>query len=342
MTIIYTPLATPLKKYVASSKLSYDATSASLNSDPILGADYYGFTPAIISANYGFEGYMGVPNVNGTDTASQQAAYAGNASWEAIDPALGAGLRAYTSALGANAFFNIYGTTALQADTIPVVFNMPVQGSTVNATDFQVKLNTGELVTPLSASFLPNLEFNEMQTVVLSGYWGNRILPGQPGAQYPVSVTIVQDDTPLTAVTPRGLSSLVGLTIESKNPYVAGNGPILVGAKLNQMSDLGEGGPLWSTASNNNSGTDLFGSDAQYRLRLSTSAGFSPDGIASLAPDEFSQYFVLTALDDLHRSINITESGVQYKVGGFGTVEVLGIADTGPSQASLISFMETF
>mgnify|MGYP006958845778 CR=1 FL=1 len=35
MAIIYTPLAAPLKKYVASSKLSYDATSASLNNDPI-------------------------------------------------------------------------------------------------------------------------------------------------------------------------------------------------------------------------------------------------------------------------------------------------------------------
>ena len=61
--------------------------------------------------------------------------------------------------------------------------------------------------------------------------------------------------------------------------------PKIVAAKLNYYSPLGEGGPAAvGAAFTNNDGADLYGEAAQYRLRLYTSAGFSPDGIASLLP----------------------------------------------------------
>ena len=99
-------------------------------------------------------------------------------------------------------------------------------------------------------------------------------------------------------------------------------------AKLNYFSNLGEGGPIGvSLASQNNSGSDLYGSAAQYRLRLYTSAGFSPDGIASLLPAEFSRYFILQATADDGSTIDITEANTPVAIGTFGTVTVVGLAD---------------
>ena len=332
MAIVYTDLAQPLLDYVSSVEGLTSGNSNSLNINLTLSADYFLSTPQIMTANFGFDGYMGVPGLNGTGSDAQAAANQYNVSWESIDPALNAPVRATYSAVGTAAFLAIYGVPALLADTIPVVFTHPVLGDTLNPTDFRVALNTGEVVTPITASFLPNLEFNERQTAVISGDWGNRILPGEPGSRYPVSVTIFKDETPLRLVTQTGLVSAVGLTVQSKNPYVEGNGPRILSAKLNAFSDLGEGNPAWQANSTANSGSDLYGDQAMYRLRIYTSAGFSPDGIASITPDDFAKFFQITALDVNGNTVTILETGVDYRIPGYGTVRVLGVADTGLAQ----------
>ena len=330
----FTALAAPLLDHIAADQAVSMAKSSTLNTAIILGADYFSDTPSILTANYGFEGYMGVPNLSGTGSAAQAAAYAGNVSYEDLAPALQAAARAYYSAAGAQTFASIYEVMAISADTIPVVFSHPVWPPSVTPAAFQVTLNTGMTVTPLAASFLPNTEYNERQTVVLIGYWGNRILPGNPGAEYPVTVTIVNPGTELKFVTPGGLVSATGLSVESRNPYVSGNGPRILAAKLNVFSSLGESNPQWLTASYANSGSDLFGASAQYRLRVYTSAGFSPDGISSILPTDFARFFVLNAMDSNGNVVRITQAGVDYTIQGFGKLRVLGIADTGPLQAS--------
>ncbi|MBU3594541.1 hypothetical protein ICN42_10615 [Polynucleobacter sp. 71A-WALBACH] len=330
----YTALATPLLDYIAVDKAVNTTKSSSLNTSIIYGADFFAETPAILTANYGFEGYMGIRGLNGTGASAQAAAYANNVAYEVIDPSLQAASRAYYSAVGDLGFTYTYEAVANSADTIPVVFSHPIWPPSVSPAAFSVTMNTGAVVTPLTASFLPNTEYNERQTVVLSGYWGNRILPGNPGAEYPVSVSIVSSPTELKFVTPRGLVSAIGLSVESKNPYVAGNGPRILAAKLNVFSDLGESNPQWLTASYANSGADLFGASAQYRLRIYTSAGFSPDGISSILPTDFGKFFILNATDANGNSVLITQSGVTYNIPGYGNVKVLGIADTGPSQST--------
>lgn len=334
MSVTYTLLSLPLIEYVNVIKAGIIPNSDSLNVNLTLSADFFGDQPKIITANYGFDGYMAVPGLAGTDAAAQSVAYQYGIAWELIDPTLGAAARAYYSAAGDAGFQLIYGVAASLLDTIPVVFSHPVLGDTVNPEDFEVLLNTGEIVTPLTASFLPNVEFNERQTVVLSGDWGNRILPGEVGARYPVSVTIVDDGTPLRLVTEDGLISAVGLTVQSKNPYVDGNGPQILAAKLDAYSDLGEGSPAWITSSVANSGADLFGEQAMYRLRIYTSAGFSPDGIASISPNDFSKFFQLLALDQEDQDVWLLESGVDYSFGEFGSIRIVGIADTGLAQES--------
>lgn len=334
MTIVYTSLADPLLDYLNTVEADTSGTSASLNNNLSLSADYFNTQPQILTANFGFDGYMGVPGLSGTGTNAQTAAYQNGVAYESIDPALGAAARAYYSAVGFAAFPAIYGVPAYLLDTIPVVFSHPVLGTSVNPEDFQIELNTGEFVTPVAASFLPNVEFNERQTVVLTGDWGNRLQPDDPDAFYPVNVTIVDDGTPLQLITKSGLVSAVGFTVPSANPYVQGNGPRILSAKLDAYTDLGEGAPAWLTASTINSGSDLYGDQAMYRLRIYTSAGFSPDGIASITPDDFSKFFQIAAVDASGNEVMLLQSGVDYDIAGYGTVRILGIADTGLAQDS--------
>jgi hypothetical protein len=235
-TVIITPLAERLLQFVNASKADLSGTAASLQTPINFNADIFAETPSIITANYGFEGYMGVPGLTGTGDTDREIAAAYNVAWETLDPALGAAQRAYTSAVSTDSINSVYGVDLLLADTIPVVFSNPVLPTTVNPTDFLVTLSDGTQVTPLTAAFLPNLEFNERQTIVIAGYLGNRLQPGDPGALYPVSVTLVDDGTPLQLLTATGPVSAVGLSVASANPYVSGNGPRLVAAKLNYFS----------------------------------------------------------------------------------------------------------
>ncbi len=330
-----TPLAGPLLQFVNASRADTSGTAASLQTPINFNADIFTVAPVLMTANYGFEGYLGVPGLNGTGDADRDIAAAYNVAWETLDPALGAAQRAYTSAVSTDNVNAVYGVDLLLADTMPLVFSNPILPTTLNPTDFLVTLSDGSQVTPLMAAFLPNLEFNERQTVVIAGSFGNRLQPTDPGALYPVSVQVVDDGTPLRLLAAAGLVSAVGLSAASSNPYVTGNGPRLVAAKLNYFSDLGEGGPIGvSLASQNNSGSDLYGSQAQYRLRLYTSAGFSPDGIASLLPGEFSRYFILEAVAEDGSTISITQAGTPVTVGGFGTVTVIGLADLAQAGAT--------
>jgi len=339
----YTGLAGPLLDFIAADQAVTSSTSATLNTSIILGADYFSARPSIMVANYGFEGYMGVPSLSGTGSSAQTAAFNGNISYEYIDPTLfpAPPARALYSASGSDSFQAIYGVSATAADTIPVVFSHPIWPPSVTPAAFEVTMNTGAIVTPLAASFIPNTEYNERQTVVLVGYWGNRILPGQSGSEYPVSVRIISSPVELKFVTPLGFVSAVGLNIESKNPYVSGNGPNILAAKLNIFSDLGESNPKWLNASYANSGSDLFNTSARYRLRVYTSAGFSPDGISSILPTDFSKYFILSAKGSKGKTVQVTEPGVDYTIPGYGKLKVLGIADTGPLQSTYdITYVE--
>ena len=330
MVITFTPLAEGLVNTVSSNKLNLSVEVATLLTPINYNADIFDNTPRIITADYGFEGYIGVPGMSSTDAASQAVATSYNVAWEYIDPSLNASQRAYTSGSDQETVYNGTGINLLLADTIPVVFSMPVLPTTVNTTDFAVMLNDGSVATPLSISMSPNLEYNERQTVVLSGEFGNRILPGQPGSLYPVSVSILNDGTPLELLTTTGPVSIVGATVASFNPYVAGNGPKIVSAKLNRFNDIGEGAPfVLGGSSFRNSGSDLYGSDAQYRLRIYDNYGFSPDGIASLLPSEYSQYFLLNARDENDNLIPLPLAGQAYEIGGFGTITVVGLADVG-------------
>lgn len=311
-----------------------------LKQNVLINADYYSNIPKILGASLGFTHILGVPGLTGTTTADEALARKAGGSWETLSSpsASTASMRAYTSDASVSGIATNYGYPVKYTDGFPIEFSWPVLPSTVKGSDFRIVLNTGQVITPLAASITPNLEYNERSTVVVLGYFGNRIAPGQPGAIYPVKLEVAASRTPLKLVGPGGVVvSAAGLSYgDGSTPMTAydpGSGPKLVAAKLSVMSNAGESAPAAFSGALPNDGISLYGSDAEYRLRVFTSGGFSPDGVQSLLPTDFSQFFRIETVDANGVVRWLTQAGVPYQLPG-GTITVLGLADLGPVQQS--------
>lgn len=295
-----------------------------LHQDRIVNADLWSDQPEILSAGFGFDGIIGV------DGGEAEVRAAGG-TWNTITCTNGEepDRRVLTSSSQTKGMTNGFDATAKNADGLPVVFSYPVLPSTIDHTDFRVTLNTGDVLTPDAAGIVPNLEYNERHVVVIFGDFGNRLRPDEDGTIYPILVEIVPDSTPLMLVGPDGLVSAVGLfKVNDHTPYEPNYGPTLVAAKLNRMSTKGEGAPRLFSQNLPNDGRALYGAEAQYRLRMYTSGGFSPDGVTGVRPDEFSRYFRLHVQLASGETLMLTETGVDYEVDG-GIIRVVGLADLG-------------
>ena len=316
------------QKDMAASK--YDQ----LRRDIIINADIYGgqAKPEILGAGYGFEGILGIPGLQTADDIEK--AYAAGAgvvsSLLDLDDVPLRNITSGTSNIGlvASGYSNAPIAESYM-DAMPIEFSHPILPSSVDPNNFELELNTGRKVNPLYAALNPNYEFNERQTVVVTGYFGNRLGSDAVGAEYPVKLTIVESSNPLQLVTPAGLFEATGLSKESNNPYDTYNGPTLVGAKLSKLSLAGDYAPDGFDNAVKNHGVEYYGNNKKfYRLRLFTSGGFSPDGVSGFLPDQFSQYFQINAKKADGSLQKISSANKRYEVNG-GTVKVLGIADLG-------------
>ncbi|MBX3494174.1 MAG: autotransporter domain-containing protein [Parvibaculum sp.] len=296
----------------------------------LINADLWSDRPEILAANYGFEGIIGIPGLQtADDLALAVAAGAGvNLDWAALDPV--PPLRNLTSGAGVVGVAAAgYGGTVTFADAMPIEVSWPILPGSLSPDNIAITLNTGEVVTPVLAALNPNYDYNERHVIVVFGEFGNRLAPGEAGAVYPVSVAFVEGSSPLMAVGPDGPVSIVGLSAPSANPYVAG--PALVGAKLNHFSPVGDFAPQSLANAFPNDAFSHYGDDAEYRLRLYTSGGFSPDGVSGFLPTDFETFFRLHAVDADGNEVLIDEVGRVYDL-GVGTVEVVGLAETGAPQ----------
>ena len=322
----------------SAAKAEPNVLYEALMQDVLINADYWTTEPKILSASLGFTQILGVPNLSTSEEGQAANAQFGGA-WEVLsttnpDPAL----RAYTSSATPTAMYIAYDTNIVGAGGFPVVFSWPVLPSTVDGSDFEVTLNTGERVIADGASIAPNSEYNERSTVVIvSQKFGNRITPGYPGAVYPVKLRILRDDTPLTLVGPGGQKKIAagfsyGNGIKPLTGYYAG--PTLCAAKLSVLSTVGEGGPaVWTGGYTPNDGDALYGNSAQYRLRVLTTGGFSPDGVRSLYPTEFESFFQIQVTDVGGRIVSLTKTNTTYKLKA-GSIRILGLADLSVAQDS--------
>lgn len=310
----------------------------SLMQDVLINADYWTIKPQIIGASLGFTQILGVPNLS-TSTEGQAANAAFGGAWESLSSTNpNPPLRAYTASAAPQTIYNGYNVAITGAGGFPVEFSWPVLPSTVDGSDFEVTLNTGEKVIADGASITPNFEYNERSTVVIvSNKFGNRLEPRTPGAIYPVKLRIVRDATPLTLVGPGGRKKIaVGFSYGNGKKPMTGYyaGPTLCAAKLSVLSTMGEGGPvLFASGTTPNDGTALYGTNAQYRLRVLTTGGFSPDGVRSLYPTEYADYFQIEVKDLDGRSVLLTETNKTYNLKA-GAIQILGLADLSVSQSS--------
>lgn len=315
-----------------------------LREDTLIAADAWAPEPKMLAAGLGFTEIIGVPGLSLDDLelSRTQVRLAGGA-WN--DAACERGgepsLASYTSAAAPDAIRSLYGAPVYYSDGLPIEFSWPVLPSTLEPDDFAVTLNDGSVVTPLVAAVWPNFEYNERSTVVIFGYFGNRLPPSSAGAIYPIRVEVVESQAPLRLAGPQGeVVDAVGMSAETRgSPYTDPDvapedrgGPILAAAKITHYSSEGDDGPrLFSPGLLPNHGEALYGERAQYRLRVLTTGGMTPDGVRGLHPTEFSRFFRVIAIDGAGREVLITESGVDYRIDG-AVLRVEGLADLGVRQ----------
>lgn len=312
--------------------LVYQITSRSvlwqLTNGKLVEADYWRDEPVILSAGMGFDNIIGLP-----DLSEETVRQAGGSWYSGLTCANGQAptTNVLTSAAVASNINQAFKGYADYDDGLPVVFSWPVATETVDPTDFQFTLNTGEIVFAHAAGMNPNWEYNERNTVVLFGDFGNRKKSTEPGARFPVKLAIVPDATPLLLIGPGGQEfNAVGLTwTTDKSPY--DRGPVLVGAKLNYAGKQasGEGGVFMMdrTAYMPNDEFTLY-QEGDFRLRVLTTGGFSPNGVTGLRPTMFEQFFRLHAKGADGRTVILDKVGVEYQVSG-GKLRVVGLSDLG-------------
>ena len=294
-------------------------------------ADYWSDEPVILSAGMGFEGIIGWPEVNEETVREAGGSWYGSVMCtNGEDPPAGA----YTSTVSTAGIELFYKGTAEDDDGLPIVFSWPVATETVDLTDFQFTLNTGEIVFPNSAGMLPNWELNERNTVVVFGDFGNRGFSSEEGAIFPVRLDIVGDETPLLLIGPNGQEfNAIGLSWETDtSPY--DSGPKLVGAKLNHVGNeaLGEGGLGFGTRSGvlPNDELSLY-DEGDFRIRVLTTGGFSPDGITGLTPTMFEDFFRIHARGPDDEVVLLEKVGQEYVVAD-GTLRIIGLSDLGQKE----------
>ena len=317
----------------------------SLRHDVIVNADMWAKKPSMLAAGLGFVKIIGVP---GADSATPGVA---QAAVQAAGGAFNVGLtcastptppqRALTSAVSPSQAA-MTGAPVVFGAGLPVEFSWPVRPSTVDPADFRVTLNDGSVVTPLTAAVNPNYEYNERSTVVLFGAFGNSLPSSDPKGRFATKVEVVNDVTPMQLIGPRGrLVSAVGMSAtKSTSPYddqptdpTRWTGPRLAGGKITRMSTAGEGAPVFFQALLPNDGVALYGARARFRVRVLTTGGFSPDGIRSVYPTDYRNFFQVIAVTRTGRRIALVEPGTTYRIDGH-PLRVVGLADLGPKQDS--------
>lgn len=293
-----------------------------LHDDKLVEADYWDDELVILSAGMGFDNIIGTPGDDFDATVEAMG------SWYADPDCVDPDGPISTNVDAGGVSFVIRGSVEFD-DGLPIVFSWPVLTSTVHPDDFLFTLNDGSQVMPNAVTMTPNWENNERNTIVAFGDFGNRGRMDEPDALFPVRLDIVDDDTPLTFVGPSGTQSAVGLSWETdRSAY--DTGPSLVGAKLNRIGDEpeGEGGVgLLESSFLPNDEFALYGG-GDFKVRILTTGGFSPDGLTGITPDQFEDFFRLHATGPNGDPVLMTETGVDYELDG-GSLRIVGMSDLG-------------
>ncbi|NRA48975.1 MAG: T9SS type A sorting domain-containing protein [Phaeodactylibacter sp.] len=308
----------------------------------LIEADYWDTIPRILSAGVGFCDIIGIEAAELNETTVLEA----GGAWLS-DINCGENDADFTSTVLPSAVQPVYiyqnepwefTDGAIGMDGLPIVFSWPVLSHTVDVTDFRFILSTGDTIVPYAAGLWPNYENNERNCVVVFGELANRLPSTDPNSRFPVKCEVVDDGTPLLLVGPNNqVVSAVGMSWETNtSPYDLNQGPRLVGAKLNHIGDQNLGEQTNNIFFNNLFG--LFPNDefalydrGDFRLRMLTSGGFSPDGVRGVKPTDFERFFRIHATGPDDTPMLLEKTDTVYTVKG-GTLGIIGLSDLGQSR----------
>ncbi|MEM7118426.1 MAG: hypothetical protein AAF614_38740 [Chloroflexota bacterium] len=142
-----------------------------LHNGRLEGADYWRDEPVILSAGMGFDNIVGLPELTEDSVRDAGGSWYGSLTCTTGDEP---GTGSLTSATLANGLRILFKGSTDYDDGLPVVFSWPVATETVDMSDFQFTLNTGEVIFPNAAGMVPSWELSERNTVVLFADFGNR------------------------------------------------------------------------------------------------------------------------------------------------------------------------
>ena len=321
----------------------FPAAYVAIMTDQLIEADYWQEEPAILAAGLGFTDINGIPDLGApgqTVEAMEQLVREYGGGWHDVTSTEEEiAQRARTSSNSVFGMTETFGYASPSGDGLPMELSHPVLASSVQREDILIWLNTGDTVVPTNISVMPNMEFNERSTLVMNGDFGNRLDTDDPEAVFPVTFEIVDE---LLMMTPTGVFDAKGLAYgDGATPltaYRSGYGPRLCAAKLTRADAgiAGEGAPTtFQDGSFPNDAISLYGEDADFRIRVLTTGGFSPDGVRSLYPSEYRRFFRVgirpdgVGADDYDALLWLTETQTPYTLDNLGSIEVLGLAELG-------------
>lgn len=304
------------------------------NSDIIVNSNLYSNEPKIISAG-GFSFLQSGLILNKSNVRLIEGNWNSNYNPDNVS------LRAITSSGDPRAYYSsVFPTLGYKFDNIPICFSFPILPSSVDISQFYITLNNGFVTKPIAFSFSPNTKLNEKQCIVIGGYFNNKITTG-PNAIYPASLEIVEGSNGkrMMAIGPNGLYDMTGKSVSCSNPY---SQPLEIASVVltkynlpgvyNYLGDIGCGvNPI----ENVNSPLSLYSTDAEYRFRIFTKGGYSPNGISSMLPDKYENYFYLQYKSQITGEItDLKKSNYKYYFNDpcHGYVEIIGLADLGMKQ----------
>lgn len=125
---------------------------AQLHNGELVGADYWRDDPLILSASMGFDNIIGLPELTEETVREAGGSWYGSltcTSGEEPDSV------SKTGTTLSETVERAYKGYADYDDGLPIVFSWPVATETVDVSDFQFTLNTGEVVFPHSAACIP-------------------------------------------------------------------------------------------------------------------------------------------------------------------------------------------
>jgi len=258
---------------VLSLLLGVAVNACNPNNPPTTTSTY---TPAILSALYGYDDCIGGVNEFDTDEEYMEDLKRRNCTVvEGPD-----GVEVTNVASAARIRFACKNIHLSWLDGMPIVFNFPLKELPAKEA-IEVSLSDGSTVTPDCMLLAPADEANELDTLLILGQFGD----GARDTVRPIGVSVVGS---ILLTVPDGEVDAIGLSYHDEGDmnYVASSVRLSY-ARMWDVSEFSEGThyPLWPLPSSTYPNTcEVLFPSTTHVVRMAFSGGITLDGVTSVRP----------------------------------------------------------